>query len=85
MAKSVLPVEWQVKDVWLGNAEDSEHWRDVMFRMTGPLARSLQSAFVSSWVGSSGELLVGPEMYPEMRQESAGVERFIHLANSPAP
>ena len=74
-----------VKDVWLGNAEDSEHWRDVMFRMTGPLARSLQSAFVSSWVGSSGELLVGPEMYPEMRQESVGVERFIHLANSPAP
>jgi len=74
-----------VKDVWLGNAEDPEHWRDIMFEMTGPLARSLQAAFVSSWVGSSGELLVGPEMYPESRHESNGVERFIHLANSPAP
>jgi cardiolipin synthase len=74
-----------VKDVWLGNAQDAEHWRDVMFKMTGPLAGSLQSAFVSSWVGSSGELLVGPEMYPQTPQQSAGVERFIHLASSPAP
>jgi cardiolipin synthase len=72
-----------VKDVWLGNAEDPEHWRDMMFKLTGPLARSLQAAFVSSWVFSSGELLVGPEMYPELGSPS-GVERFIHLVNSPA-
>jgi cardiolipin synthase len=72
-----------VKDVWLGNAQDPDHWRDMMFKLTGPPARSLQAAFVSAWVSSSGELLVGPDMYPELGQPE-GVERFIHLVNSPA-
>jgi cardiolipin synthase len=73
-----------VKDVWLGHAENPDHWRDVMFKMTGPLARSLQSAFASSWVGSSGELLVSSETYPDMDADTSGVQRFIHLVNSPA-
>jgi cardiolipin synthase A/B len=73
-----------VADTWLGHAEDPEHWRDLMFRVTGPLARSLQAAFVSSWTGSSGEILAGPDIYPDAGQPAAGVERFIHLVNSPA-
>jgi cardiolipin synthase len=73
-----------VKDTWLGHAEDSEHWRDVMFKMTGPLARSLQAAFVSSWVASSGELLVGSDIYPDIRGQPSEVRGFIHLVNSPA-
>jgi len=73
-----------VKDTWLGHAEDPEHWRDMMFKVNGPLARSLQAAFVSSWAGSSGEILAGPDIYPDADQPAAGVERFIHLVNSPA-
>jgi cardiolipin synthase len=56
----------------------------MMFKVTGPLARSLQAAFVSSWVGSSGEILVGPDVYPHAGEPAPGVERFIHLVNSPA-
>jgi cardiolipin synthase len=74
-----------VFDKWLGNAHDPEHWRDMMFRLTGPLATSLQAAFVDSWVSSSGELLVGPRIYPASPGTPAtGVERFIHHVNSPA-
>ena len=74
-----------VSDIWLGHAQDTEHWRDVMFKVTGPLARSLQSAFVDTWVSSSGEILVGPEIYPvSVGSSQGGMERFIHLANSPA-
>jgi len=73
-----------VKDTWLGNAHDPDHWRDLMFKVTGPLARSLQAGFVSSWVGSSGEILVGPDFYPHAGEPALGVERFIHLVNSPA-
>jgi cardiolipin synthase len=76
-----------VSDVWLGHAQDEDHWRDLMFKVTGPLARSLQSAFVDTWVSSSGELLVGPEIYPPASRssgEDTGVQRFVHLANSPA-
>jgi len=73
-----------VKDTWLGDARSPESWRDMMFKVTGPLARSLQAAFVSSWVGSCGEMLIGPAFYPDSDKSVLGVERFIHLVNSPA-
>lgn len=74
-----------VSDIWLGHAQDEEHWRDVMFKVTGPMARSLQTAFVDLWVSSSGELLIDPENYPVSAPAIApGVERFVHLATSPA-
>jgi cardiolipin synthase len=74
-----------VSDVWLGHAQDPDHWRDVMFKVTGPMARSLQTAFVDLWVGSSGELLVDPRHYPVPAPSVApGIDRFVHLASSPA-
>lgn len=74
-----------VSDVWLGHAQDKEHWRDLMFKVTGPMARSLQTAFVDLWVSSSGELLIDPSNYPVAAPAtSAGVDRFVHLATSPA-
>ena len=74
-----------VSDIWLGHAQDENHWRDIMFKVTGPLARSLQAAFVDLWVSSSGELLLDPKNYPVPAPATVpGVERFIHLATSPA-
>jgi cardiolipin synthase A/B len=72
-----------ISDKWLGHAQDPDHWRDVMFRVTGPLARSLQAAFVPSWVSTSGEILVGPSIYASTGPEP-GIDRFIHHVNSPA-
>jgi len=37
----------------------------MMFKVTGPMAVSLQAAFADEWVSSSGEILSGEEMYPE--------------------
>jgi cardiolipin synthase len=71
-----------IADQWLGNAQDPEHWRDMMFRVTGPMARRLQSAFVGSWVSASGEIVVQP--VDEAPPDTNGVERFIHHVNSPA-
>ena len=74
-----------VADQWLGHAQDPEHWRDMMFKITGTLASSLQGAFVDEWAGSSAELLVGPRIFPvSSATSSAGVERFINKINSPA-
>jgi cardiolipin synthase len=74
-----------ISDKWLGHAQDPDHWRDMMFRVTGPLARSLQAAFVGSWVSTSGEILVGPSIYASTTSASStGVDRFIHHVNSPA-
>jgi cardiolipin synthase len=32
-------------DHWLGHAEDTKHWRDMMVRIEGPLARLMEGAF----------------------------------------
>ena len=53
-----------VGDKWLGDADSEDHWRDSMVEVTGPLAATLQSAFIDLWAGSVGELLVGPEFFP---------------------
>jgi cardiolipin synthase len=53
-----------VADKWVGNADTEEHWRDTMVRVTGPLAATLQSAFVGPWAQTSGELLSGPDVFP---------------------
>ena len=73
-----------VADHWLGHAQDAQHWRDTMFKVTGPIARDLQAAFADTWVSSTGEVLVGADLYPASANSAPGVERFIHLANSPA-
>ena len=73
-----------VNDKWLGHAQDPEHWRDMMFKVTGPLAGSLQAAFADVWIASTGELLAGPKMYPpDLAAEPGGVRQFIHLVFSP--
>ncbi len=76
-----------VKDTWLGHAQSPDHWRDVMFKVTGPMAASLQGAFADAWASAAAEILSGPEMYPDASAEPAGVGTtpFIHLINSPAP
>src|SRR6185369_14678908 len=53
-----------VSDKWVGNADTEEHWRDTMVRVTGPLAATLQSAFVAPWAQTTGELLSGPDVFP---------------------
>jgi cardiolipin synthase len=53
-----------VAEKWVGNADTEEHWRDTMVRVTGPLAATLQSAFVAPWAQTSGELLSGPDVFP---------------------
>ena len=77
-----------ISDTWLGHAQDAQHWRDMMFRVRGPMAESLQAAFVDEWASSSGEILVGSATYPVgtagTAPEPSTVERFIHHANSPA-
>jgi cardiolipin synthase A/B len=73
-----------VKDTWLGNAEGPEAWRDMMFRVTGPMAESLQTAFADSWVSSSGEILAGPRFHPAPEGGVEGVTQFLHHVSSPA-
>ncbi|HEX8431669.1 MAG TPA: phospholipase D-like domain-containing protein [Longimicrobium sp.] len=74
-----------VADKWLGDAEDEEHWRDMMVEVRGCLATNLQSAFTQLWANSCGEVLMGPAYYPHGEaDEEGGDTRHIHVISSPA-
>jgi cardiolipin synthase A/B len=72
-----------VADKWLGDARNDEEWRDDMVRVTGPMARSLQSAFAELWTASNGEILVGTEIYPALPPE--GGSQILHVGLSSSP
>jgi cardiolipin synthase A/B len=53
-----------IADHWTGNAQDSNHWRDLQVRIAGPAVRPLQTGFAQNWLEATGELVTGPDFYP---------------------
>ena len=55
-----------VADLWLGNAQDADHWRDSHFRVEGPAVAQFQAAFNDNWIKTTGLVLNGPIYFPEL-------------------
>ncbi len=55
-------------DLWRGDADSREHWRDTQVRVEGPAVRGLQRAFQENWSEVTGEPLVGEEFFPALPQ-----------------
>ena len=55
-----------IADVWLGNGESPEHWRDTHYKVTGPVVAQLQALFMDNWLKTRGEVLHGPEYFPPL-------------------
>jgi len=51
-----------IADVWTGDAQDPEHWRETHLRVEGPAVTDLFGAFLENWVEATGELLAGPHI-----------------------
>lgn len=48
-----------IADVWTGDAQDPEHWRETHLRVEGPAVLDLFGAFAENWTEATGELLAG--------------------------
>ena len=59
-----------IADVWLGDAENPDRWRDTFYRIEGPVVAQLQAAFVDNWIASTGETLHTQAYFPAL--EPAG-------------
>lgn len=76
-----------VGDKWLGDAQDPDHWRDMMVEVTGCAASNLQSAFTQLWASTCGEILIGPAFYPhdaEVAESAEELSRHVNVISSPA-
>lgn len=63
-----------VGDKWLGGEPGHPEWRDSMVQVTGPLAKSVQSAFATIWGACAGEMLMGDGHYPEREAAAPGAQ-----------
>lgn len=70
-------------DVWAGDADSPEHWRDTQVGIEGPVVAQMQSAFQDNWSEVTGELLVGEKYFPALPPRGNVVAAVV--ASSPRP
>jgi hypothetical protein len=68
-------------DLFAGNAQDEDHWRDSQFRAEGPVVGQMQAAFMDNWIQTGGALLDGPAYFPPL--DSVGPQRAQAVHSSP--
>ena len=71
-----------IADEWSGDAQDPDHWRDIHFRIEGPVVAQIQAAFNDNWIKTTGEVLNGPDYFPPL--EPAGDMKAHLFIASPA-
>ncbi len=65
-----------IADVWTGDAEDPEHWRETHLRIEGPALRELYGAFLETWAEAAGEVLTNDHI-PERSGFDDGVDVLV--------
>jgi cardiolipin synthase A/B len=70
-----------IADLYLGHAQDRDHWRDAQFRAEGPVVGQMQAAFLDNWLETGGALLDGPEYFPKL--DSVGSQAAQAVQSSP--
>ncbi|MGV8944769.1 cardiolipin synthase [Thermomonas sp.] len=71
-----------IADQWEGHAQDPEHWRDLHFRIEGPVVAQIQAAFNDNWIKTTGVVLNGDAYFPAL-QPVGGMDAQMFVA-SPA-
>ena len=71
-----------IADQWQGAAQDADHWRDMHFRVEGPVVAQMQAAFNDNWIKAAGVLLNGIDYFPPL--QAAGDADAHLFISSPA-
>ncbi len=68
-----------IADVWTGDAQDPEHWRETHAVVEGPAVRDILGGFLENWAEASNVLL-GPGHFPKLAGFDDGVD--VHVIRS---
>jgi len=71
-----------IADVWTGDAEDPQHWRETHIRVEGPAVRDIFGGFGDCWTVATREVLTEAH-HPEVTPFDDGVELQV-VRSSPA-
>ena len=56
-----------IADWWAYRGRHKTPWRDTMARIEGPIVAAVQGVAAENWLECCGEILTGPEYYPDLR------------------
>lgn len=71
-----------IAQLWTGNAQDPDHWRDSHYRVEGPVVAQMQSVMLDNWAKTTGKVVHGQEYFPPPRP--AGNQSAQVFASSPS-
>ena len=71
-----------IADEWSGHAQDPNHWRDIHFRVEGPVVAQFQAAFLDNWIKTTGRVLNGDDYFPPLPH--SGEMKMHMFVSSPA-
>lgn len=71
-----------IADQWRGSAQDPDHWRDMHFRVEGPVVGQMQAAFLDNWIKTTGNVLHGDSYFPDL--EEPGDSQMQLFISSPS-
>jgi len=71
-----------IAELWTGDAQDPQHWRDTHFRATGPVVAQMQAVFLDNWIKSAGEVLHGDDYFPALQETGASAAHMFSSSPS---
>jgi cardiolipin synthase len=69
-----------IADLWTGNAESPQHWRDNYYKVTGPAVAQLQAIFMANWLKTRGAVRHGDDYFPPLAIASA--QKTLRIENA---
>ena len=68
-----------IADVWTGDAEDPEHWRETHAELKGPAVRDILGGFMDNWA-EAAHVVLGGSHFPELAPSDGGVDVQVILS-----
>jgi len=83
-----------IADKWAGDARNPDEWRELHFRVDGPVVAQLQATFADNWFSTTDEIIQGPQHFPPLtsagstsasafpsapKQDEFAIELMYHL------
>lgn len=55
-----------IAEAWTGDDPKGSHWRDMEFRLQGPVVAQTQAIFEEHWITTTGQILLGSAYFPDL-------------------
>ncbi len=55
-----------IADEWRGNSANENEWRDLHYKVEGPVVAQMQAAFTANWFKAHREILLGDKYFPAL-------------------